>query len=269
MQRLAQIAFLLYIIASCTSCEGIKNLQYVQGTFDTARLSKIAIPEATVQKGDLLSITVYSDDPLSTAAIVQQQQAPTPIASSTTGINAASNMGVNTTPGYQVDQQGNLHLYKLGSIPVVGMTKKRLADTLAFLYNRDSLLQNPYVDVRFLNYKVTLVGEVNQPGTYTIPTDNINIFEAIGLAGDITTYGRRDNLLVIREVQGVREFGKVDMSKPDVFASPYYYLKQNDIIIVDVFKNKAVANDQVTVRNITVAASILSTIAIFLNIFRR
>jgi polysaccharide export outer membrane protein len=114
-----------------------------------------------------------------------------------------------------------------------------------------------------------LIGEVGKPGTYTIPTDKVSIFDALGLAGDITVFGKRNNVMIVREANGSRQFAQLDLSKPEIFASPYYYLQQNDMVIVDVAKNKAAVNDQITVRNITIAASILSTIAIFINVFRR
>ena len=265
MQRLPCIIFLLWVLSTITSCGNVKNLQYVQGEIDSTRLSKIQFNEPVIQKGDLLGISVYSDNALATASVTTQIPLP--------GISGSEaeepGTGGTSNKGFLVDQQGNIQIYKLGSIHVEGKTKKELADTMAALYVQKELLKNPYVEVRFLNYKITLIGEVARPGSYTIPTDRINAFEAIGLAGDITVYGRRDNVLIVREVNGVRQFGRLDLSKTDVFLSPYYYLQQNDMIIVDVAKNKAAVNDQVTVRNITIAASILSTIAIFLNVFRR
>jgi polysaccharide biosynthesis/export protein len=272
MLRLAGILLASWIILTITSCSNVKNLQYLQGSFDTASLSKLSYADPVIQKGDLLAITILSDDPQATAAVTNQMQ---PISLSTVQLPTNGvNSGINTnsgaaTPGFLVDQDGNIQLYKLGSMRAEGFTKKQLADTLAQRYVSMGLLKNPYAEVRFMNYKVTLVGEVNKPGTYSFPTDRISTFEALGLAGDITVYGRRDNVLVVREVNGKREFGRLDLSKPNAFLSPYYYLQQNDLVIVDVAKNKGVVNDQTTVRNITVAASILSTIAIFLNIFRR
>jgi polysaccharide biosynthesis/export protein len=267
MSRLTGIALLLYVVVMATSCGNIKNLQYLQGTFDTVKLRQMQVPEPLIQKGDLLGIAVYSDNALATLAVTQPA-----VSGSIEGGRSSADNGSSVTPanvGFLVSQQGDIQLFKLGFIHVEGMNKRQLADTLARLYVQKQLLANPYVDVRFLNYKVTLIGEVNRPGTYTIPTEKITAFEAIGLAGDITSYGRRDNVLIVRELNGVRQFGWLDFSKPDVFLSPYYYLQQNDMIIVDVARNKAAVNDQITIRNITVAASILSTIAIFINIFRR
>lgn len=234
-----------------TSCGNVKNLQYLQGPLDTVRLSKLEIPEARIQKGDLLGITVYSENPEATAAVT----------------NAAPASAAGT--GYLVDQRGNIQFFKLGILPVEGKTQRELSDTLTRLYIQDSLLRNPYVEVRFLNFKVTLLGEVNRPGPFSTPTDKVSVLDAVALAGDFTPFGRKDNVLVIRESNGKREFGHLDLGKPDVFLSPYYYLKQNDMIIVDVSKNKSVVNDQVTMRNISIGSTIISTVLVIYSVFRR
>lgn len=268
MQRPPGILLVIIVIVLGSSCGSVKNLQYVQGAFDTAKLSKIQFTDPIIQTGDLLGITLYSDDAKATAAVMAQ-----PVTTSVDGtdikdISGISSSNARTTAGYLVNQDGEIQLYKIGNFKAAGLTKKQLADTLAKRYVELDLLKNPFVDIRFLNYKVTLIGEVSRPGTYNFPTEKISIFEAIGLAGDITVFGKRNNVLVVREVNGVRQFGQLDLSKPDVFASPYYYLQQNDMVIVDVAKNKSALNDQATARNITVAASILATIAIFINIFK-
>lgn len=267
MQRLTGILLLAGIIVLAGSCGNVKNLQYVQGAFDTTKLSKIQFTEPVIQKGDLLSITVFSDDAKATAAVMGQ---PVNVGIETNSSKTLSVSGAGITPvsGFLVNQDGAVRLYKLGLVQAEGKTRKQLADTLAQLYVQLSLLQNPYVDIQFLNFKVTLVGEVMRPGTYAIPTDKVSIFEAISLAGDITIYGKRNNVMVVRESNNVRQFVQLDLSKPEVFASPYYYLQQNDMVIVDVAKNKAAVSDQTTMRNITVTASILATIAIFINIFK-
>jgi polysaccharide export outer membrane protein len=261
---LVVIAAVFVIIVSTTSCAGIKNFQYLQGEYDTARISQIQVPEAVIQKGDLLGIEVYSDDPLSTAAVTRQSSSsPIPMS-----IESANTSLRTIGTGFLVNQRGYLELYKLGTIHAEGLTKEKLADTLEALYTSYGLLKNPYVEIRFLNYKVTVIGEVNQPGPYTIPVDKVTIFEAIGLAGDISAFGRRDNVLVIRETNGRRNFARLDLSKPEVFLSPYYYLQQNDMVFVDVSKNKATLNNQNTLQQISVFATIISLGAVIYSIIR-
>jgi polysaccharide export outer membrane protein len=269
MQRLSGILIVVFIIVLGSSCGSVKNLQYVKGDFDTARLSKVQFQEPAIQRGDLLNITLYSDDATATAAVMAQPVNIKVMADNTPTAVDNSAPASSALSGFLVSQEGEIRLYKLGAVRAEGLTRKQLADTLARLYVQQKLLNNPFVEIKFLNKKITLIGEVAKPGTYAIPTEKISIFEAIGLAGDITVYGKRNNVLVVREASGTREFAQLDLSKPEVFTSPYYYLQQNDIVIVDVAKNKGAVNDQITVRNITIAASILSTIAIFINVFRR
>lgn len=262
----------LFIVVITSSCGNVKNLQYLQGTFDTTRLSKVNIPEPVIQKGDLLGITVYSDDALATAAVTNPLANNASSLGNTGGTNnnagTASTSGASTLQGFVVNQSGEIQLYKLGTINVEGKTKKEVADTLSLMYTNLGLLKNPFVELRFLNYKVTVIGEVQRPGTFSIPTDKLSAFEAIGLAGDITIYGRRDNVLVVREINGERQFGKLNLQDPNVFLSPYYYLQQNDMVVVDVGKNKAVMNNQSAFQTISLGASLLSITAVLISIFR-
>lgn len=264
------VTIALFIVIFTSSCGNVKNLQYLQGSFDTARLSKVEVVEPVIQKGDMLGITVYSDDAQATAAVTNPLTNTSGLAlGNAVSANSASAGGTSTLQGFLVSQIGEIQLYKLGTIPVEGKTKKQLADTLALLYSNNGLLKNPYVEIRFLSFKVTVIGEVNKPGSFSAPTDKINAFEAIGLAGDITTYGRRDNVLIIREVNGVRHFARLDLRDPNVLLSPFYYLHQNDMVVVDVGKSKAAVNNQGTMQALSIGTSLLSIVAVFISIFRR
>jgi polysaccharide export outer membrane protein len=130
-------------------------------------------------------------------------------------------------------------------------------------------LMNPYYTVRFLNSHFTLLGEVSRPGNFSIPGEHVNLFEGLGMAGDMTFFGRRDNILIIRINNGKREFQRLDLTKPDVFKSPYYFLQQGDIVYVEASRKKLAANDQVTARNVSLAATIISTLAIIYSIFKK
>jgi polysaccharide export outer membrane protein len=169
--------------------------------------------------------------------------------------------------GYQVDQNGDIVFQGMGLIHVEGLTKTELKDTLDGRLK--PYLKNPYYSIRFLNYKFTMLGEVSRPGLINIPGERVNLLEAIAMVGDITPYGRRDNVLVIRENNNKREFARLDLTKPDIMKSPYFYLQQNDMVIVEPTKKKAAASDVVTVRNISLAATLVSTMAILFTIFRK
>jgi polysaccharide export outer membrane protein len=250
------------------SCVSTRPFIYMQGQFDTAKLSQIPVTESVIQKADLLGIIVYSDNPQATAPFNQQMTggsagsaglASSPGTSSSTG-------GAPTSSGYLVDQRGNIPFQGMGLLHVEGLTRSQLMDTLNARLAQ--YLTNAYCTIRFLNNRFTMLGEVSKPGMYTIPGERLNILEAIGLAGDLTFYGRRDNVLVIRENNGKREFARLDLTKPEIMGSPFFYLQQNDMVIVEQNRKKAVANDQVAARNITIAATIISTLAILYSIFK-
>lgn len=237
------------------SCRTQQNLNYLQGNLDTTGFRQFQIPEHVIQKGDLISIVVYSDNPRATELYNQ------PLVSvGTTGTGQSS--------GYLVDGKGNIKFQGIGSMHVEGLTKDQLSDVLDTKL-KDTLLTNPYYNIRFLNYKVTLLGDVNSPGVYTIPNERVSILEAVALAGDLTLYGKRENVLIIREAEGQRHFGRIDLTRPDIFSSPYFYLQQNDVVVVEASKKKTTASDQVTTRNIGIATSIISTLAIVITLFRR
>jgi polysaccharide export outer membrane protein len=220
---------------------------------------------------------VYSDNPTATAlynqSLVTVGSSAGQTASGANGAGGgsgssagASGAGSPTTPGYLVDEKGDIEFQGLGRLHVEGLTKGALKDTLdarLMVY-----LKNPYYTIRFMNYRFTVLGEVMHPGIFGIPGEHVSLLEAIGLAGDLTFYGRRDNVLVIRETNGKREWGRLDLTKPEIMSSPYFYLQQNDVLIVEATKKKVAASDQVTVRNVTIAATIISALAIVYSIFK-
>jgi len=255
------------------SCANTRQFTYMQGKFDTASLKAVNIPEPIIQKGDLLSIVVYSDNPTATALYNQSLITVTNASSSSGGganngtASGSTMSGASpSTSGYLVDEKGFIQFQGLGLIHVEGLTRATLKDTLINRLN--PFLKNPYANVRFLNYRFTMLGEVAHPGIFSIPGEHVNLLEAFGMAGDLTFYGRRDNVLIIREKNGLREWQRLDLTKPDIMGSPYYYLQPNDVVYVEANRKKIVANDQVTVRNISIAATIVSTLAILYSIFR-
>jgi len=239
----------------------------MQGPFDTAKYSIVPPMEPVIRKGDIISIVVYSDNPEATKIYNQSV-----ITTSNTGIIASSGVtqavggSAPTSPGYQVDIEGNIVFQGLGKIYIEGLTKEALKDTLD---NRLlPFLQHPYYSIRFLNYKFTVMGEVVRPGIITIPGEKINILEAIALAGDLSTYANRDSVFIIRETNNKREFAWLNLTKPSIMGSPYFYLQQNDIVIVEPTKKKSIASDVIVTRNVALAATLGSMVAIIYGIFR-
>lgn len=240
------------------SCKTTRPVQYLSGPIDTAAISRISLPEPRIQKGDLVGITVYSDNPEATAIFNQQMN--TTMASAAIFGSGITGANAPAMPGYLVDSRGNIRFQVLGELHVEGLTKagleSLLKEKLAGVY-----LSNPYFNIRFLNYKFTILGEVAKQGVYNIPGENINILEAIGMAGDITLYGLKDSIMVVRETNGERKIGYLDVSRPEVFTSPYYNLQQNDIVIVKTNPRKPDISEQTASRNLARAATITSILA--------
>ncbi len=253
------VSAVTFLTSSCLT-QKKAPLQYLQTGMDTGKLKKIQIPEPIIQKGDLLSILVFSADNKATVPFNQPV-----IASGNSTVEmentTASSSVAQTVSGYLVDQEGNIQFPVLGLLKVEGLTKRGVKELLDSKL-KGTLLRDPYYIIRFMNFKITVMGEVSRAGNFSIPAEKVNVLEAIALAGELTQWGRRDNVTIIREINGNREIALLDLTNSAVFTSPYYYLQQNDIILVGEKKNKETANDQVTQRNITIVTSIISSIAI-------
>lgn len=193
----------------------------------TGSLSATAPYVYRLQPGDILAIAVSS---LSAEA----DQTFNPFARS--GFNLASGATMsqdnNNLPiGYRVSEAGTINFPMHGAVKVAGKTLSTLEDTLRTMLLRD--LKQPFVSARLLNFKISVLGEVNRPSIYTVQNEKITLTEAISLAGDLTVYGRRDNLLITRETAGQREFIRVDLTQRSTFTSAGYYLRPNDVIYVE------------------------------------
>ncbi|MDP4252088.1 MAG: polysaccharide biosynthesis/export family protein, partial [Bacteroidota bacterium] len=262
----------LWLMHGLSSCGSTRPLVYMQGAFDTAQLSQVNAVEPVIGKGDILSIIVFSDNPEATKIYNQSliAMSSAPASSSDNGQSSGSRVvSGGSSPsagGYQVNENGNIMFQGIGLLHVEGLTKAQLMDTLDVRLS--PFLQHPYYSIRFLNYKFTMLGEVAKPGVVSIPGERVNLLEAIALAGDLTFFGRRDNVLVIRESNNKREFARLDLTRPDIMKSPYFYLQQNDVVIVEPNKKKIAANDMATTRNISIALAVVSTFAIVFSLFR-
>ena len=258
-----RIFSLFLVLLYLNSCTTYKQLQVLQGEIDSTKFSQFKVPDQKVQKGDQLSIAVFSDNAAASAMF------------NTGSVNGAANT-VAQLPGsgvsnagnvYEVDGEGMIFFPQIGKIKLEGLTK----DGITALLNSklsNKYLANPYYVINFMNLKITVFGDVNKPGVYPLTRANTNIFEALTLAGDLTFYGKRENILVIREQDGKRVFARIDLTKPDVFNSPYYYLQQNDMVFVDMRKGKVNGTDQAWLRNASLVLSILTTLTFFINVLR-
>lgn len=249
-----------------SSCVTHQPIQYLEGNFDASALKQVKWQEPVFQTGDLLSIVVHSDNADAAAIYNKGGGMTSATASFSTGITGAKGTG---DEGYLIDQEGTITFAGIGKLKVAGLTKKQLINQLEQYFIDKNLLIHPDVDVRFLNFKVTVMGEVMRPGSFSLPAERINIMEALGLAGDFSPFARKDIVTVIRESNGERTFARLDFRDPAVFNSPYYQLQQNDIVMVPANDKKESANDQLTIRYISLGTGIVSVLAILVNIFRK
>lgn len=237
-----------------TACSR-KPVTYFQSNFDTSKYTSLAPTEVIIQKNDILSITVYSDDAGASALYNQ------PMVSS----GSTSSAGI-TASGYLVSEQGDIQFQGIGRLHVEGLTKTGLSQLLD--EKLKDKLKNPYYSIRFLNYRILVQGEVNHSGEISIPNERVTILEAIALAGDVTIYAKRDDVLLIRELNGKRDIVRLNLTDPNIFYSPYYYLKQNDLVIVQPSKRKPSATRQETIQNISLAATLISIAGIIYSILK-
>ena len=163
-----------------------------------------------------------------------------------------------------VDKNGNISLPILGTIKVAGLTT--FEAKAAVKERAEKFFKDPDVQLRFANFTITVLGEVAHPSSFIIPNERISVLDALGLAGDLTIYGRRDNVLVIRDNNGKKELSRLNLNSSDIFQSPFFYLTQNDIVYVQPNKSKAIQADAEQTRIITIAASILTGIVLYLRI---
>lgn len=249
------LAFLIILGVFLTSCNSTKNLQQLVYLQDSTTADKLIVQniQPTIQPGDRISITVSAFNP--TSAAPYNQGGGLQSAITTQGVGAA----IPTTPGYMVQPDGSIQFPQFGSLSVAGKTTQDLTATLT--QRLQQYVTDPIITVTFINYKVTVLGDVNRPGPIPVPDGKMNVIEALGIAGDLTIYGRRDNILVIREKNGKREFGRLNLLSKNIFSSPYYTLQQNDVVYVEMNKNKALTSDQSGIRNITIATSIVSVLS--------
>jgi polysaccharide export outer membrane protein len=235
-----------------------KMVNYLQDVNDSTGKGAVVTPELKIQKNDLLSISIYS---LSTK----------PDQSDVIYNQPMTGGGGTTAAGYLVDHNGNIIHHRLGVIHAEGLTKNELANEIKKrLTVPVELLKDPTVVIRIENFKVTLLGQVQRQGPIPVTGEKITILEAIGLAGGIDDFGKKTNVKIVREQNGQRETGYIDLSSKDIFSSPYFNLLQNDVIVVDATNQKMKDTEQArTMQKISFAFTLVTVAATIASIFIR
>ena len=224
----------LTMVVLLGSCSSGKDVPYFQNIDEISLAGSKGLYDAKIMPKDMLTITVSTTDPAAAAPFNLS-------VGNTVGVSGQLSNGGGNLQGYLVDNDGNINFPVIGHMHVQGMTKSQCQDMI-----REKLLpfmaatENPIVTVRMSSYRVTVTGEVNRPGVIPVSTEKMSIVEALAQAGDLTVYGKRDNIMLIREDEtGQKKMVRLNMNDANLINSPYYYLQQNDIIYVQPNSVKA------------------------------
>lgn len=256
---MTRFLFLLYISVIAmllSSCANSKKITYFNNVPDATFKKTEVARETPIQPNDILSISVSSSN----------AEASAPYNLQTNNISRATTVtgSNNESGGYLVNTDGTIDFPVLGSIQAAGLTKEQLKTNITNLILSKKQLLDPIVDIRYLNFEVTVLGEVTKPTVITVPNEKISLLKALGLAGDLTIYGKRDNVLLIREENGEKITRHIDLNSSDFFQSPYYYLKPNDVIYVQPNSAKAATASR-SILYLPIIFSALSVVAIVLD----
>ncbi|MCD8529655.1 MAG: polysaccharide biosynthesis/export family protein [Flavobacterium sp.] len=236
---------LLFVLFLTTSCASRKELVYLQGASNAKELVSY---EPVLQPDDVVMIVVSSENP--------EVAAPYNLKAITVQGDSENTIGTQRMQTYILDKEGKIEFPLLGSIALGGLTKTQAVAKLKELLKDH--VSDAVINFRILNFKVTVLGEVQKPGTYSVASERITLLEAIGMSGDLTIYGNRTNVLLIREKNGTKTMERIDLTKSDFLNSSAYYLSQNDVVYIE--PNKTRINSSAIGPNLTVGISALSLI---------
>lgn len=230
----------IILMLGFTSCLSTKDVTYFQPADKSVDKIVNDVKEKytpTIQSGDILSITVSS---LSKEA----NEMFNPFTQPTNYNNqSAGTIAPQPVVGFTVDSAGFISLPLLGAVQVRNLTSNEVSTLLTQQLSR--FLESPTVVVRIANYTISVLGEVARPAVYTVPNEQMTLTQALALAGDINIYGKKHNVLIVRERDGKREFARIDMTRRDLFDSPYYYLRPGDLVYVEPSAGKITTTDRI------------------------
>lgn len=245
----------LLAISFITSCASPKDLVYFQDEPLSAGYIDSSPEQLIYKPDDILTINVTAADPLAAQ--------PFNLALVSGSEDLLTVSGTSKQQTYLVDYNGNIEFPVLGTLHIAGMTRIELTEILKERISEYA--KDPIINIRLVNFTVTVIGEVSSPGTYTIQDERISLPEALGLAHDLTIYGQRKNVLLIREVDGKKKFAKIDLTSVNALSSPLYYLQQNDVIVVE--PNKARIRSSSYNQNNSVLISAIGTLTTIIAVF--
>lgn len=262
------MAFLFFGLITFCSCGSIKNYKYFADIPDSIGIRSLqtSLYQAPlIQVDDILLIAIQTLDP-SIGGNINLANSP---------LNNPSIIGSNLNPvgiaspqsyGYLVDKDGKVNIPVLNDISVVGMSTQEARNKIQ--ERAKHFFKEPSVVVRFANFKVTVLGEVQRPGTYTVANEKVTVLDALGYAGDLTIYGKRENILLLRKMSdGTTNAIRMDLNSANILKSPYFYLQQNDQLYIEPNKAKINNSDGSQIRNISIASAVLGFLVVLISRF--
>lgn len=256
--RFLTLCAVLVLITSCVPHEELVNFRGEDLPYGE-ELPIRNWQEERIQAGDILRISVRGTN--------EEALKPFNIQELEVGSSGETRQGGESLRGYLVDSSGKIDFPVLGLVEVEGYSLEQARDSLK--QKLTGYLTDPSVNIRFLNYRFTVLGEVRNPGVYTTYNNRVTIMEAIGMASDLTEFANRERVTVIRERDGRRSYHLLDLKSEDVFQSPYYYIQQNDIIYVEPLRAKTSRVADPVYRYVTYGTSVISFVALLISIFKK
>ncbi len=249
---------LLALLGVLSACGTPKDVAYFQGidSVTTEQLSQMNQNYTSlICPDDMLTITVTAWDP----TVVTPFNPPVYAYATQGEVGVMSSSQLQT---YLVDKEGDIIFPVIGKIHAAGLSKQDFSENLRTEIAKS--VPSAQVNVQIVNYKVTLLGEVSRPGSISVRNDRISILDAVGQVGDLTINANRKNILVVRDIEGEKTFGRIDITDPALFASPYYYLRQNDVVYVEPndAKKKNAKYSQAQQYSVTVFSAIISSMSL-------
>ncbi len=248
IQNTKHIFVIVFLIVLVTSCVTKKQILYIQDVESIDQSVTALQNNPVIGPNDILQIQVSTYD--------MEASAPFNLLAPTQNIQTEGYTPGRQAQGYLVSNDGTIEYPVLGTLQVGGMTRAELLEDLKTRIS--AYVKDPIINIRITNFKVTVLGEVTRPGAYFVNDERITLLEALGNAGDMTIFGKRDDILILREQNGIKTYAKVDITKSDFLNSPYYYLQQNDVVYVG--QNNAQVNSAAYNRNTSVYISIASVL---------
>lgn len=260
------IVFLFILMMSTSSCVSHRELvSFGEAEFPLDQAEEIlnAI-NIRIQSEDLLRITVHSFDPAAAAPFNLEKEGQNQRQGAQGGNQGATSLELFM--GYFVDQEGYIDFPVLGRISIQGKTLEEAK--FEILERLKPYLKDAVVNIRYLNFKVTVLGEVNNPGTIRLTNKRVTLLEVLGMAGDLTDYANRKKILVIREENGKRAYEELNLETNEMFASPYFYLQQNDVLYIEPIKAKVATVADPAQRIISYGTGVFSLVALIISLTR-